>query len=250
MMMLMMNSHNPAAAPDFFDMPEREKSSPMPSLIFLAFSTFTGGTLPSLMWVLKSFKLCRNFSGAFIIFTEPFQDGSFALPFLSTSTAGSNPASKCIAASQTKSTPPGGLLKAFNSWKSFLSKTSRAASAVFTNGTAFSRSASQDVRCAETSAAILAQFAASTLAFSDSACTFAFSRPTSSAKTSAACAFSATITAFSLRTSSKALTSSCVCRNFVRPFESRSFWSSKASTFWPTIVVYNLINSKKLFGVV
>mmetsp|Transcript_65344 Transcript_65344/g.188237 ORF Transcript_65344/g.188237 Transcript_65344/m.188237 type:complete len:200 (-) Transcript_65344:355-954(-) len=195
------------------------------------------GTCPSLIANLKPFKASRNFSGALIILTAPFQDRSLTKFFLSVSTLGSTPAIKCMAAKHTSSTPAGGFAKAFNSWKSFLSRTSKAASACCTKGSAAARSLSQLSCCTATSAAIFLHCFASMAALSLSSCTLAFSRPTSSAKMSAAAAFSCTTTAFSLRTSSRAATSSWVVLSFVKPLVKRSFWSSNWSTFCPTMVV-------------
>mmetsp|Transcript_1919 Transcript_1919/g.5444 ORF Transcript_1919/g.5444 Transcript_1919/m.5444 type:complete len:224 (+) Transcript_1919:2562-3233(+) len=223
MMMLMMKAQRPAAALDFFIMASYVNWSPRAIWIFLAFSILAWGTFPSSIWNLYSFRFCRNFSGLPIIFTAAFQEPSFRAPFLSTSMFGSMPACRCIAASQTSPTPPGGAVKVFRTWNSFLSRMSRAASASLTSGTALARSSSQEACCWDTSLAILAQSLSSTPAFSDSACTLAFSLPTSSANMSAAWAFSATTTAFTFSSSSRPATSDCVLRNFSRPLVRRSF---------------------------
>mmetsp|Transcript_58221 Transcript_58221/g.136148 ORF Transcript_58221/g.136148 Transcript_58221/m.136148 type:complete len:209 (-) Transcript_58221:535-1161(-) len=197
----------------------------------------------------RAFNRSKNLPGSFIIFWEDFQLLSLIFPFLSTSMVGSMPAISCIAASHVASTLECGVLKAFSSMKSFLSKTSRAASACSTSGIAATKSFSHSSFFTETCSAICWHFTASTLAFSASALTFAFSRPTSSAKTSAFSAFSFTTTALSLSSSSKPATCSCVSRSLTKPLVNRIFWPSRVSIFFARMMLYNLMSSKKLFGV-
>mmetsp|Transcript_19760 Transcript_19760/g.49693 ORF Transcript_19760/g.49693 Transcript_19760/m.49693 type:complete len:251 (+) Transcript_19760:4867-5619(+) len=249
MMMFRIHSQSPAAASDFFRITSVVKSSPIEATHFFAKSMFCCGTSESSIAGLNAFNASRNLSGLFIIFCAPFQLPSLILPFLSTSMSGLMPACRCMAHSQTTSTPAGGLPSAFSSWKSFLFNTSRAASAWATSGPAAARSRSQLAAWIETSFAILSHFAASRFAFSVSSFTFAFSIPTSVANLSAESAFSFTKTAFTFKSSSNAATLICVSCSFVIPFESRSFLSNSSLTAPPTFSEYSLMNSKKDFGV-
>mmetsp|Transcript_1498 Transcript_1498/g.3830 ORF Transcript_1498/g.3830 Transcript_1498/m.3830 type:complete len:238 (-) Transcript_1498:107-820(-) len=231
MMMLMTHSHRPPAACDLLFMVSGLKSAPRESFSFLASSTLVTGTLPRSICSLKFFRFCRNLVGSFIIFTEPFQLLSLTLPLLSTSMTGSMPACSISADSHTVSTPPGGREKAFNSLNSFLSKTSKAASASATSGSASAKSLVHSSFLIATCSAICLHFTASMLAFSASEFTLAFSRPTSSAKASAFSALSCTTIAFSFNSSSSRATESCVSRSLTRPAQSLLSLSWRLSTF-------------------
>mmetsp|Transcript_24005 Transcript_24005/g.78122 ORF Transcript_24005/g.78122 Transcript_24005/m.78122 type:complete len:219 (+) Transcript_24005:2291-2947(+) len=202
-------------------------------------STFFLGTSPSSILVLNALSVSINLSMLPIILVAAPHDLSLGLF-----------CNRMMMTAVTSSTPDGGFLSALASPRSFLLRVSSAARAASTRGSALSRSAWTDTCLAATSSAMTAHFSASTCASSFSTAAAAFSTPTFSAKASAETTFSSTSTALTLACSTSTLTSSSVLRSLSRPFWRRSIAAVVAVRFVSSRFLYNLMSSRKVFGVV
>lgn len=133
---------------------------------------------------------------------------------------------------------------------SFLLNESRAAVAAITSGSAASRSFWQDSCLAATSVAITPHFSASICAAAFSSSAFSFSIPTFSAKASELATFSSTMMAFRLASWTSFSTISWVASIFVTPSSRREIFDMVASRFCLRRLMYSLMSSRNVLGVV
>ena len=202
-------------------------------------SKFSFGTWSVSIRSFTPFRRAMNPTTSFIRSCAAFQDVSFGRPFLSVAMSLAPPAfaSRTKIDANTSSTPPGGFAIPLHSPSSFLSSVSRAASASFTAGSAFARSASADSWIAPASLAITSHLSPSSFAAAACASTMAFSLPTTSAIPSAVSFFSATSTLFTFNSSSMTATDSAVSSSLVNPVSKRFIAASVSARLFSSIVL-------------
>jgi len=159
-------------------------------------------------------------------------------------------ASRHMTAETTLTTAFGGEPNDFNSVKLFLFKVSRAAWAASKAGSAAARSRSQSAALMPTSCAMTATFASSPSANSFSLVTLSVSTPTFSMSLSASSFFCFSSTSCAASFNLRSSTCAAVDCSFWRPFSRRSILARSSIFFTFNRFSYNLICSKKDFGVV